>query len=93
MERSEPTLVPEWLRSTGSVAGGGNPNHHFPSSSSHSGSAFFLSFFLFSFLLLHASNKRCTHLLLTCLYFDIVNAVNVYPMLLCRCSLSISIEK
>ncbi|KAL0541369.1 hypothetical protein IC582_021411 [Cucumis melo] len=36
MERSEPTLVPEWLRSTGSVTGGGNSNHHFPSSSSHS---------------------------------------------------------
>ncbi|XP_038907228.1 mediator of RNA polymerase II transcription subunit 1 isoform X2 [Benincasa hispida] len=36
MERSEPTLVPEWLRSTGSVTGGSNSNHHFPSSSSHS---------------------------------------------------------
>ncbi|XP_022141430.1 flocculation protein FLO11 isoform X3 [Momordica charantia] len=36
MERSEPTLVPEWLRSTGSVTGGGNSNHHFPLSSSHS---------------------------------------------------------
>uniref|UniRef100_A0A5B6ZQJ9 Mediator of RNA polymerase II transcription subunit 1 n=1 Tax=Davidia involucrata TaxID=16924 RepID=A0A5B6ZQJ9_DAVIN len=35
MERSEPTLVPEWLRSTGSVTGGGNSAHHFASSSSH----------------------------------------------------------
>ncbi|THG09001.1 hypothetical protein TEA_026906 [Camellia sinensis var. sinensis] len=26
---SEPTLVPEWLRSTGSVSGGGNSAHHF----------------------------------------------------------------
>ncbi|KAA8538556.1 hypothetical protein F0562_028250 [Nyssa sinensis] len=39
MERSEPTLVPEWLRTigTGSVTGGGNSAHHFASSSSHSG--------------------------------------------------------
>ncbi|KAL7208827.1 hypothetical protein ACSBR1_030538 [Camellia fascicularis] len=29
MEKSEPTLVPEWLRSTGSVSGGGNSAHHF----------------------------------------------------------------
>ncbi|KAM1180425.1 hypothetical protein ACFX13_019845 [Malus domestica] len=36
MERSEPTLVPEWLRSTGSVTGGGSSAHHFASSSSHS---------------------------------------------------------
>ncbi|GKU98511.1 hypothetical protein SLEP1_g11508 [Rubroshorea leprosula] len=35
MERSEPTLVPEWLRSTGSVTGGGNSAHHSTSSSSH----------------------------------------------------------
>ncbi|KAM5575935.1 hypothetical protein ABKV19_014733 [Rosa sericea] len=33
MERSEPTLVPEWLRSTGSVTGGGSSTHHFASSS------------------------------------------------------------
>ncbi|THF98662.1 uncharacterized protein LOC114313942 [Camellia sinensis] len=33
MERSEPTLVPEWLRNTGSVSGGGNSAHHFASSS------------------------------------------------------------
>ncbi|KAK9270128.1 hypothetical protein L1049_025704 [Liquidambar formosana] len=33
MERSEPTLVPEWLRSTGSVTGGGSSAHHFASSS------------------------------------------------------------
>ncbi|KAL7246375.1 hypothetical protein ACSBR2_001479 [Camellia fascicularis] len=32
MERSEPTLVPEWLRNTGSVSGG-NSAHHFASSS------------------------------------------------------------
>ncbi|KAF3445726.1 hypothetical protein FNV43_RR10902 [Rhamnella rubrinervis] len=36
MERSEPTLVPQWLRSTGSVTGGGNSAHHFASSSSQS---------------------------------------------------------
>ncbi|CAI0395445.1 unnamed protein product [Linum tenue] len=36
MERSEPTLVPEWLRTTGSVSGGGSSAHHFASSSSHS---------------------------------------------------------
>ncbi|XP_012078152.1 mediator of RNA polymerase II transcription subunit 1 isoform X2 [Jatropha curcas] len=34
MERSEPTLVPEWLRSSGSVSGGGSSVHHFASSSS-----------------------------------------------------------
>lgn len=34
MERSEPTLVPEWLRSTGSVTGGGSSAHHSASSSS-----------------------------------------------------------
>ncbi|KAK8492294.1 hypothetical protein V6N11_066661 [Hibiscus sabdariffa] len=34
MERSEPTLVPEWLKSTGTVTGGGgNSAHHFASSS------------------------------------------------------------
>lgn len=32
MERSEPTLIPEWLRSGGSVSGGGTTNHHFASS-------------------------------------------------------------
>ncbi|KAM1119721.1 uncharacterized protein LOC126632375 [Malus sylvestris] len=36
MERSEPTLVPEWLRGTGSATGGGSSAHHFASSSSHS---------------------------------------------------------
>ncbi|KAJ9166606.1 hypothetical protein P3X46_021329 [Hevea brasiliensis] len=36
MERSEPTLVPEWLRSSGSVSGGGSSAHHTASSSSHS---------------------------------------------------------
>ncbi|KAF5954915.1 hypothetical protein HYC85_007771 [Camellia sinensis] len=33
MERSEPSFVPEWLRNTGSVSGGGNSAHHFASSS------------------------------------------------------------
>ncbi|CAN4119534.1 unnamed protein product [Withania somnifera] len=32
MERSEPALVPEWLRSTGSVTGGGSSSPHFVSS-------------------------------------------------------------
>lgn len=36
MERSEPALVPEWLRSTGSVTGGGSSSPHFASSSLHS---------------------------------------------------------
>ncbi|GAB4844855.1 hypothetical protein Ancab_038245 [Ancistrocladus abbreviatus] len=34
MERSEPSLVPEWLRSTGSGTGGGSSTHHFASSHS-----------------------------------------------------------
>lgn len=36
MERNEPALVPEWLRSTGSVTGGGSSSPHFASSSLHS---------------------------------------------------------
>ncbi|KAF7816907.1 mediator of RNA polymerase II transcription subunit 1-like isoform X1 [Senna tora] len=32
MERSEPALVPQWLRSSGSVAGAGSSAHHFSSS-------------------------------------------------------------
>ncbi|KAM7250716.1 hypothetical protein ACFE04_022599 [Oxalis oulophora] len=37
MGKSEPTLVPEWLRSsTGSITGGGSSATHFASSSSHS---------------------------------------------------------
>ncbi|KAF7829881.1 mediator of RNA polymerase II transcription subunit 1-like isoform X1 [Senna tora] len=36
MERSEPALVPEWLRSAGSVAGAGSSAHHFASSSTNS---------------------------------------------------------
>ncbi|KAK8649141.1 hypothetical protein V6N13_129875 [Hibiscus sabdariffa] len=37
MERSEAALlVPEWLRTTGTVTGGGNSNPHFASSSSNS---------------------------------------------------------
>lgn len=39
-----PTLVPEWLRTTGSVSGGGNSTHHFASSSSHSGSGSLANF-------------------------------------------------
>lgn len=35
MERSEPTLVPEWLRTAGSVTGGGSSVPHSASSSSH----------------------------------------------------------
>ncbi|XP_061350498.1 uncharacterized protein LOC133295671 isoform X2 [Gastrolobium bilobum] len=35
MEKSEPALVPEWLRSAGSVAGAGSSAHHFTSSSTH----------------------------------------------------------
>ncbi|KAK7385246.1 hypothetical protein VNO78_30960 [Psophocarpus tetragonolobus] len=34
MERGEPTLVPEWLRSAGSVAGAGSSAQHFASSMS-----------------------------------------------------------
>ncbi|KAK8677873.1 hypothetical protein V6N13_143395 [Hibiscus sabdariffa] len=36
MERNEPELVPEWLKSTGTVSGGGNSSHRFASSTSHS---------------------------------------------------------
>lgn len=36
MEKSEPTLVPEWLKSSGSLSGGGNTAHQFASSSLHS---------------------------------------------------------
>ncbi|OIW20106.1 hypothetical protein TanjilG_01852 [Lupinus angustifolius] len=36
MERSEPALVPEWLRSAGSVAGAGNTAQHFASPSTNS---------------------------------------------------------
>ncbi|KAK7301291.1 hypothetical protein RJT34_12152 [Clitoria ternatea] len=39
MERSEPALVPEWLRSAGSVAGAGNSAQHFASSSTHTDSS------------------------------------------------------
>lgn len=37
MDRSEPALVPEWLRSAGSVGGAGNSAQHFASSSNHTG--------------------------------------------------------
>ncbi|KAL4304261.1 hypothetical protein GQ457_10G023430 [Hibiscus cannabinus] len=36
MERSEPSLIPEWLKSGGSLTGSGNSIHQFTSSSSHS---------------------------------------------------------
>ncbi|CBI19997.3 unnamed protein product, partial [Vitis vinifera] len=29
MDKTEPALVPEWLKSSGSVTGGGSTNHHF----------------------------------------------------------------
>ncbi|XP_054794497.1 uncharacterized protein LOC129303287 [Prosopis cineraria] len=35
MERSEPALVPEWLRSAGSVAGAGSSAHHLSSASTN----------------------------------------------------------
>ncbi|KAI4307327.1 hypothetical protein L6164_030528 [Bauhinia variegata] len=35
MGKSEPALVPEWLRSAGSVTGTGSSAHHFASTSSH----------------------------------------------------------
>ncbi|KAL2317753.1 hypothetical protein Fmac_031629 [Flemingia macrophylla] len=38
MDRSEPALVPEWLRSAGSVAGAGSSAQHFASSSSNADS-------------------------------------------------------
>lgn len=47
MERSEPALVPEWLRSAGSVAGAGNSAQHLASSSTHTGILNILSDFLF----------------------------------------------
>lgn len=47
MDRSEPTLVPEWLKSSASVTGGGSPNHQFSSSSLHSGNLHFFTFKLF----------------------------------------------
>ncbi|XP_041014669.1 uncharacterized protein LOC121257622 isoform X4 [Juglans microcarpa x Juglans regia] len=36
MDRSEPPLVPEWLKNSGSVAGGVSTDHQFSSSSLHS---------------------------------------------------------
>ncbi|XP_059460557.1 uncharacterized protein LOC132189776 isoform X2 [Corylus avellana] len=36
MDRSEPALMPEWLKSSGSVTGAGSTNHQFSSSSLHS---------------------------------------------------------
>ncbi|ESQ33302.1 hypothetical protein EUTSA_v10003900mg [Eutrema salsugineum] len=39
MDKGEPSLVPEWLRSSGHASGGGSSNHLLVSSSSHSDSA------------------------------------------------------
>ncbi|KAJ4917270.1 Uncharacterized protein Rs2_02820 [Raphanus sativus] len=39
MDKGEPSLVPEWLRSSGHASGGGSSNHLLISSSSHSDSA------------------------------------------------------
>lgn len=39
MDKGEPSLVPEWLRSSGHASGGGSSNHLLISSSSHSGGA------------------------------------------------------
>ncbi|KAG2304425.1 hypothetical protein Bca4012_063464 [Brassica carinata] len=39
MDKGEPSLVPEWLRSSGHASGGGSSNHLRISSSSHSDSA------------------------------------------------------
>ncbi|KAL6328681.1 hypothetical protein AAG906_003366 [Vitis piasezkii] len=37
MDKTEPALVPEWLKSSGSVTGGGSTNHHFAPSLLQSG--------------------------------------------------------
>lgn len=37
MEKSEPALVPQWLRSAGSVAGAASSAHHFATPSTHTG--------------------------------------------------------
>lgn len=42
MERSEPALVPGWLKSSGGVTGGGSADHHSVSLSSHSGNICYL---------------------------------------------------
>jgi len=42
MEKSEPALVPQWLRSAGSVA---SSSPHFASSSNHTGNFDFLDSF------------------------------------------------
>ncbi|KAL1223743.1 hypothetical protein V5N11_029790 [Cardamine amara subsp. amara] len=39
MDKGEPSLAPEWLRSSGHASGGGSSNHLLVSSSSHSDSA------------------------------------------------------
>ncbi|KAK7410566.1 hypothetical protein VNO78_01442 [Psophocarpus tetragonolobus] len=40
MDKSEPTLVPEWLRSAGSVAGSGSSAHHFAVPSNHTDASY-----------------------------------------------------
>lgn len=55
MEKSEPALVPQWLRSAGSVA---SSSPHFASSSNHTGNFDFLdSFHVFYALILSIYNS------------------------------------
>lgn len=44
MEKREPSLVPEWLRSSGHGSGVGSSNHLLPSSKSHPGMLSLLDF-------------------------------------------------
>ena len=52
MERSEPALVPEWLRSAGSVAGAGSSAQQFASPSTHAGGFNILSDFFLKHILM-----------------------------------------
>jgi len=72
MERSEPTLVPEWLRSTGSVAGSGSSLQHFPSSSTHNGNLDILSELCAFVILLFCFISECC--VCTCM-----NIVSLWP--------------
>jgi len=65
MERSEPTLVPEWLRSAGSVAGTGSSVQHFPSSSTQNGNLDIpseLCTFVVLFVLFNSVCHVCTYM-------------------------------
>ncbi|GMP39189.1 hypothetical protein CsSME_00010127 [Camellia sinensis var. sinensis] len=55
MERSEPTLIPEWLKGSGSVSGGGTTSHQMTLSSLYSGNIYILclSYLGFCFEVLH----------------------------------------